>query len=275
MSFRRSPYLRIQIKDLYNATINFDGTGYTLIDSSGLTFEYIIVCGTVTEKKEISNNDGRFIYQLLLDDQTGAIWVNTTDKETTSHINLWDNAEVIGSLEFLPDKTSTSIELNIRPINIQTIIDPYKYVLHTLDARIQKKLYPELIRKLDSFQKATERFLKEVAVEKEVEVGTTNGFKEESSIEDTESLQLDSINYEDPLFQDKETSSQTATGLEEYIIKVLSSEDHGEGVSFERIKQLLIQSKGIDEVELEDTIFNMQMEGTIFEPTWRVYRLSE
>ena len=62
---------------------------------------------------------------------------------------------------------------------------------------------------------------------------------------------------------------------ESMIIDIIKANDTGEGVALDIIKMNLDKSHPIEENELEDIIFNLQMEGDLYEPTFRKYRVND
>ncbi|HKZ39389.1 MAG TPA: hypothetical protein VJ044_00415, partial [Candidatus Hodarchaeales archaeon] len=62
--------------------------------------------------------------------------------------------------------------------------------------------------------------------------------------------------------------------LEDKIITIIKTMDSGSGVSLEDIVNSLEKSSKVNIDAVENLIFDLQMQGTIFEPSWRTYKYS-
>src|SRR3972149_872234 len=111
----RVPLIRARIQDFYRASVEFDGTSYTLRDDSGLVLTNALIMGFVTTIEESVNRDGLPLYHLLIDDSSGSIWVYTADEVLIHDIQIWDQVEVIGTIEFQPEEDGKRVVLLVRP----------------------------------------------------------------------------------------------------------------------------------------------------------------
>ncbi|MHA1989950.1 MAG: hypothetical protein ACW981_00305 [Candidatus Hodarchaeales archaeon] len=253
MSFRTNPLFRISIKDLYESELVEEGNIYSLKNNEGVFYNLVLIQGYLIETSEIKGREDQTINKLFVNDFSAGIWVHTSDPSLLQDISPWDFIEVIGTVEFLPNEEGNSLELFIRPQMIKTLNDPNNEILHVFETKVQKKNYPQIMTKMNyRRQQETEIQYREIKeTEKDVSKITSN---------DTE---VNAAGVEDQI------------DLNSMIIKIIKENDSGEGVALEIIKKSLDQTHPTEENELEDLIFNLQMEGDLYEPTFRRYRVND
>jgi RPA family protein len=253
MSFRTNTLFRISIKDLYESELIEEGNIYSLKNNEGIFYNLVLIQGYLIETSEIKGREDQTINKLFVNDFSAGIWVHTSDSNLLQDISQWDFIEVIGTVEFLPNEEGNSLELFIRPKKIQLLNDPKNEILHVFDTKVQKKNYPQILEKMKyrSQQETDSQYREIKETEKDVSAITSND-TEGSTAGDEDQQDLDSM-----------------------IIKIIKENDSGEGVALEIIKKKLDQTHPTDENELEDLIFNLQMEGDLYEPTFRRYRVND
>lgn len=272
-NYKKAPAFRLQIKQLYEAEVVHKGSSYVLKSIAGMNYNDIVLCGIITafEPQNQPNN----YFKVLIDDTTGSIWLDVRNYQFKEKLSLWKLFEIYGTIQILESSNDT-FELSLIPQAIIPITDPHKELLHALDASYQTLHTKEIFLKYESSAGG---------------INSRSEFSEDSLGRSHKNIDTDneeflfSENADDSLLNDTEfgiadnnqetSDTDSHTNIETQIIKIIRKEDTGKGVSFDSIREQLEKTKHLEISELEDIIFDLQMEGTIFEPTWRVYRLSE
>ncbi|OLS22850.1 MAG: hypothetical protein HeimC3_27930 [Candidatus Heimdallarchaeota archaeon LC_3] len=260
MSFNTSSLLRININDLYQSDLIEEGNVYSLKNNKGLLYELILIQGYIIELSEISGRENQIIFKFFVNDYSAGVWIHTSDEHLIQDMKSWDFIEVMGSVEFLPNNDDNTMELFIRPTTIVKLEDPQKELLHIMDTNLQKKYYPEMVKKINASSSYQREYVK-VDSSSVPETLLTNVVHAETTQLNNEK-NLESLN-------DSEQS------FESIIISIIKNEDSSDGVALETIKMKLDEIRSLEENELEDIIFNMQMEGDLYEPTFRRYKVND
>lgn len=255
MSFRTSPLLRISIKDLYQSKLIEEGNIYSLKNEEGIIYNLVLIQGFITEISEIKGREEQIIHKLFINDYSAGVWIHTSDKKLIQAINLWDFTEVMGSVEFFPNFENDYLELFIRPQTIELIEDLNTEILHIIDSQTQKKSYPQILSKI--------RF----RTQQDHQIIDKNNY---NALKSTEEDTLSSMDGPEEIEDDNSKNNR-----ESMIIEIIKANDTGEGVALDIIKMNLDKIHPIEENELEDIIFNLQMEGDLYEPTFRRYRVND
>ena len=268
----KAPTFRLQIQQLYEAEVVNKGSNYSLKSDTGLFYHDIMICGIITEFEPKNQDKG--IFKVLLDDTTGSIWIDVQNYKFKDKLSLWKSFEIYGTIQAAKSSNNT-FELSLVPHAIIPIMDPQKELLHALDASYQTLHAKEIFARYENVDNIT--------VEPEYSEGSQQRFSQHTGNDEEEFFYTEDAdnNFSGGMESNTdsnntdENSSDSHTDIETQIIKIIRKEDSGKGVSFDSIREQLEKIKHLEISELEDVIFDLQMEGTIFEPTWRVYRLSE
>lgn len=241
MSFQRESHSILRIGSILNAFVMVDRQSFLYLDQQ-TPVKYIKCYGVITDKTlddQINQSTGSTDYLLKIDDGTGSIWVQVSNKNS-EELQKWDFIRVIGYI-LLDTSNGKEYEVTIMAEGVVKILEKEWELVHILEStRNKPKRKQSNISEVKPKQSSQDRDSKESSDESSDQESTNN----QKGIE----------------------------SLTQKIERILRENDSGNGVEFSTILSL---SGVTDESEVDDILFELAYEGKVYQPRPDYYKIMD